>query len=332
MTALVFAMALSFLSVWELPIPGFATTGKAAQLAAQEGPGGAFFMGAFTTILATPCSGPFLGPVFGYTISQPASVIYMIFAAVGVGMALPYLLIGIFPSLVSWLPQPGAWMDTFKNLMGFVLLGTVVYLFSTIHHQYFIATLTLLVAIWFACWLIGRVPLTAGESARQNAWLGGSIAVAVVGYMAFSFLTPSKSDLPWRPYSQTTLAAAREQGKTVMVDFTADWCWTCKTNLKLAINRKEVKELVEKNDVVPLLADWTDRNDQIKQALAELDSISIPLMAIYPADASREPIVLRDLVTKSQVLEALEAAGPSQGVSNAVSAVGQLNAIAPPVR
>lgn len=310
MAALVFSMALSFLGIWELPIPGFATSGKATELATREGPFGAFCMGMFTTILATPCSGPFLGPVFGFTISQSPLVIYAIFAAVGLGMALPYLLIGFFPSLVSWLPKPGAWMDTLKNLLGFVLLGTVVYLFSTINQGYFIATLTLLFGIWFGCWIIGRTPITAEPAQRRNAWLEAIAAAAVVGVLAFQFLTPSTSMLPWQPYTPEALAAARSQGKTVMVDFTAQWCPTCKTNLKFAINRPKVKDWVEENEVVTLLADWTDRNDMIKQALRELNAQSIPLLAIYPSDANLGPIVLPDLLTQNKVLEALAIAGP----------------------
>lgn len=315
MASLVFAMALSFLGVWELPIPGFASSGKATELSSNDGPLGAFMMGMFTTILATPCSGPFLGPVFGFAISQPPSIIYLIFGSVGLGMGLPYLLIGAIPSLVRWLPKPGAWMETFKQLMGFVLLATVVWLLSAIHHHYFIATLSLLFGIWFACWWIGRTPLTASAARRQTAWIGGIGAATLVGIGAFQLLASGKSVLPWQPYSPTALAAARAEGKTVMVDFSAAWCLTCKTNLKLAINRKEVKQLVEENGVVTLMADWTDKNETIKQALLNLNSQSIPLLAIYPADPSQEVIVMPDLLTKQKVLAALKAAGPSKGTA-----------------
>jgi suppressor for copper-sensitivity B len=311
MSSLVFAMALSFLGVWEIPIPGFATSNRATSLSSREGPMGAFAMGIFTTILATPCSGPFLGPVFGYTLSQSPAVIYLVFGSVGLGMGLPYLLIGMMPSLVNWLPQPGAWMETFKQLLGFVLLATVVWLFSSIHADYFIATLSLLFGIWFACWWIGRTPITAPTSVRQMTWIG-SIGIAVlIGVGAFNFLTPGKLVLPWQPYTRTALVTARAEGKTVLVDFTAQWCLTCKTNLKLSINREEVRQRVEENGVVTLLADWTDRNDTIKAALNELGSASIPLLAIYPADPSREVILLPDLLTQQKVLNALDEAGPS---------------------
>ena len=313
MAALVFAMALSFLGVWELPIPGFASSGKAAELSAREGLFGALMMGMFTTILATPCSGPFLGSVFGTLLSQPVGVIYAVFGSIGLGMALPYLLIGVFPSLVSWLPKPGAWMETFKEFMGFVLLGTVVWLVSAVPAKFFIPTFTLLIAIWFACWWIGRTPLTATAGQRRRAWLGGTSIATAVGVLAFMLMAPSKFELPWQEYSKTALTEARADGKTVLIDFTAQWCLTCKTNLKIAINREEVKQKVEQNGVVTLLADWTDKNAEIKQTLLEHDSQSIPLLVIYPADGSREPIVLRDLLSKQKVLDALNDAGPSQG-------------------
>ena len=311
MASLVFAMALSFLGVWEIPIPGFAASSTASKLSAEEGPVGAFCMGVFTTLLATPCSGPFLGPVFGYTISQPPAITFLVFGSVGVGMSLPYLLIGLFPSLVSWLPKPGPWMETLKHLLGFVLLGTVVYLFSTINQDYFLATLALLFGIWFGCWSIGRVPIYAETPQRIRGWIVGILIAAVIGTGSFKLLTPSESALPWQPYSPQALAVARAQGKTVMVDFTADWCLTCKTNLKLAINREEVKQVVQDNNVVTLIADWTDKNDMIKDALLDLNSQSIPLLAIYPGDPSRNVQVLPDLLTQSRVLEALAEAGPS---------------------
>ncbi len=170
MCALVFAMALSFLGVWEIPIPGFVGSGSAANLTARQGATGAFAKGVFTTVLATPCSGPFLGSVFGFTLQQPPFVTYLIFMSIGLGMASPYILIGAYPHLVSFLPKPGAWMETFKQTMAFLLLGTVVFMFSFMDSTYVVPTFALLIGIWAACWWIGRVPFTVSTK-RAGACL-----------------------------------------------------------------------------------------------------------------------------------------------------------------
>ncbi|MGA2795956.1 MAG: cytochrome c biogenesis protein CcdA [Thermoguttaceae bacterium] len=312
MTALVFVMALSFLGVWEIPIPGFVGSGKASEIQAREGPSGAFFKGAFATILATPCSGPFLGPVFGYLLQEPPYMAYLIFGAVGLGMASPYLVIGAFPELIRFLPKPGRWMETVQQLMAFLLLATVVYLFSTLNATYFIPTLALLIGLWFACWWIGRTPLTAATQTRVAAWVGGTLVAALVGWFAFAaFFHQPK--IAWQPFSPQALAQARADGKTVMVDFSADWCLTCKTNLKLAIDTDTVYELIKANGVVPMLADWTDQSPTIKKALNDLHCNSIPQLAIWPANSqSSNAIVLSDLLSESQVLKALNDAGPSK--------------------
>ena len=312
MTAFVFIMALSFLGVWEIPIPGFVGAGKAGQMQTREGPAGAFFKGVFTTILATPCSGPFLGPVFGYLLGKPPFLVYGIFAAVGLGMASPYLVIGAFPKLIQYLPKPGAWMDTFKQLMGFLLLATVIYLFSTLTTPYFLPTMTLLLGLWIACWWIGRTPATAEPQVKATAWLGAIIVAVLVGRLAFTVLF-WEPIIPWQPFSPEALQQARAEGKTVMVDFTADWCPNCMTNSRLAIEKEAVLELVRANGVAPLMADWTDESPMIKKALNDLGFNSIPLLAIWPAQPpEKEVILLPDLILESAVLDALKEAGPSK--------------------
>jgi thiol:disulfide interchange protein len=310
MTALVFVMALSFLGVWEIPIPGFVGSGRASDLQNEEGPTGAFCKGVFTTILATPCSGPFLGSVFGYLLHQPPYMAYCIFGAVGLGMASPYLLIGAFPSLIRFLPKPGAWMDTFKQLMGFLLLATVVYLIGLLKAVYVIPTLAFMVGLWFACWWIGRTPLTQ-PARRLVAWCGGTAVAALVGVLAFTVLMQTHK-IPWRPFSPSAVAQARAEGSTVMVDFTADWCPNCKLNSKLAIERDAVLELVKANHVEPLLADWSDKSPALKKTLNDLGCNSIPVLVIWPAQPDSKPIVLTDVLTESTVLDALKQAGPSK--------------------
>jgi len=312
MVGLVFAMALSLLGVWEIPIPGFATSGKVSELTGQEGLSGAFFKGIFTTLLATPCTAPFLGFALNELLGKPPAVVFSVFVSAGVGMASPYLLIGVYPSLVRWLPKPGAWMEIFKEVMGFVMLGAVVFLFHAVGKDYHIATLSFMMAIWFACWLIGRTPFTVSTSARAGAWVAAVAFAAIVGYFSFEHLGPSEYELAWRKYSPAALEEAQQEGKTVLLDFTADWCATCKWNSKVALNTRRVHELVEENDVVPMLADWTDRSDDIKDALQNKYKVNgIPLLIVFPGSTPDEPIKLPNIITEQQVVEALKEAGPS---------------------
>ncbi|MEI6238926.1 MAG: thioredoxin family protein [Planctomycetia bacterium] len=315
MAAIVFAFALSFLGVWELPIPGFIGE-KAGHVQSKEGPLGAFLKGVLSTVLATPCSGPFLGPVFGFTLSQPTPVTYAVFGAIATGMALPYFLVGAFPGLVRFLPKPGAWMETLKEVLGFVMLGTVVFLFTFLDHDSFIPTFALLVGIWAACWWIGKAQDAAMGSVSFGRWVQAATLATVIGTLAFAFLGPVKSILPWEPFSRARLAELQKTGATVLVDFSADWCMTCKLNLATAIETTRVKAAIEANRVVPLLADWTDESPEIKSMLETLQSRSIPVLAVFPAggpdEPLRAPIILRDLITESQVLDAIKQAGPSR--------------------
>ena len=314
MLGIVFAFGLSFLGIWELPIPGFIGE-QAGHVQTREGPLGAFLKGVLSTVLATPCSGPFLGPVFGFTLTQSTAVTYAVFGSIATGMALPYILVGLVPGLAKFLPKPGAWMGTFKEVLGFVMLGTVVYLFTFLNSQWFVPTLAMLIGIWMACWWVGRAQERQG-AIGFGRWVQAAALASAIGTAAFMFLGPVKKVIEWeQPFTRARLAELREQGSTVRVDFSADWCPTCKFNLATAIETRRVKAAVEKNRVVPLLADWTDGSLEIKQMLESLQSKSIPLLAIFPAAKPGgplpEPIVLRDLITESQVLEALDRAGPS---------------------
>lgn len=312
MIGLVFAMALSFLGIWEIPIPGFVGTAAASNVAMREGAIGAFSKGVVTTILSTPCSGPFLGPVFGFTLKQTAPMIFLIFFFVGLGMASPYLLIGAFPRLVRFLPKPGAWMETFKQIMGFFLLGTVVFLFTFTDKNYLPAVFCMLVGIWFGCWWIGRTPLTVEFRKKLTVWAQATGMALLISWMGYYLFIPRETAIRWQPFSRVALEREVAQGNTVLVDFTADWCPTCKVNERLVLNTEVVSNLVNKNRVVALVADWTDGSEEIKEVLEQLRSRTIPIYAIFPADRPKEPIVLRDLITKRQVLAALNEAGPSR--------------------
>ncbi len=349
LAAIVFVMALSFLGVWEIPIPGFVGSGKANELAAHEGFSGAFVKGALTTVLATPCSGPFLGPALGYAVAQPAYITYLMFACIGLGMASPYLLIGAFPQLIRFLPKPGAWMDTFKQAMGFVLMATVVYLMTLVQWERFIPTLALLMGLWAAFWWIGRVPLYAEFSAKSRAWIGGGAFAVLIGLFSFQWLQPvmesrfqatldkrmaqffagqkdgaaapvaqkNEHELPWEPFSMPKLVEYTKAGKTVMVDFTADWCWTCKTLEATVLNTEPTREYVNAHGIVTMVADMTRYPPEETELLTKLTGPGgqVPVLAIFPSGRPNQPIVLNNGYTRGLLLKKLDEAGPSKQVA-----------------
>ncbi|MCA9120662.1 MAG: thioredoxin family protein [Planctomycetaceae bacterium] len=346
MASVVFAMGLSFLGVWEIPIPGFVGSGKANNLAAKEGVSGAFAKGVVTTILAVPCSGPMIGSALTWCAGKPPVLIYIIFACLGLGMAAPYLLIGAYPALMRFMPKPGAWMDTFKQAMGFVLLGTVIWIMNYLPWPMLLPTTTFLFGLWAACWWIGRTSLTADLLDKVRSWAGASAFAAMIGLFAFMWLEDVMSQryreainvaagesersvtastavesgnaesvdhhLPWQPFTVGKLEEYTSERRTVMVDFTADWCPTCKVLEVKTLNTDRVRSVVEQNGVIPLLADWTKANAEISEMLELLGSKQIPVLAIFPADRPNEPIVLRGWYSTDTLIEKLNQAGPSK--------------------
>ena len=310
LTLVLFALALSYLGVWEIPVPGMAA-GKASQdLQGREGLPGAFSKGVFATILATPCSGPLLGYILGLTLDLSPVHTIAIFLMVGLGMSLPYIVIGFQPKLIAWLPKPGPWMETLKQLMAFLFLGTVAFFFAQFNDTQKVPVFVSLIAVWFGCWIIGQVPNWAELQKRLLAWCGGIAAATVISVWAFSYLKPDH-ELAWEDYSEPRLQQLQSEGKTVLVDFGAKWCGTCIYNYEVAINTPETREVLDELGGVALYADWTDYNEEIKTKLEELNSRSIPLLAIYPGSRPGKPIILRDLVTQDAVLQALRDAGAS---------------------
>ncbi len=318
MAVVVFAMGLSFLGVWEIPIPGFVGSGKTADLAQREGLAGAFFMGIITTLLATPCTGPGMALAVTMVMSEPPPLIFAVFLSVGLGMASPYLLIGVFPRLVAFLPKPGAWMETFKQVMGFVLLATTVWILSFIHWPYLVPTIGLMFGVWGACWWIQRKAV-AKTSEKLLGWGEG---VAFAG-LVWVFMFPGLFGIPglqsvmnerWELATEDVRGASIAPGRyTLMVDFTADWCVNCKVVEATVLETDAVRALVDRNRVVPVKFDMTTspEDDETKRFVQAVRAAQ-PSLAILPAsDPDRPTAILRGLYPQRPVLEGLEKAGPS---------------------
>ncbi|MDZ4782544.1 MAG: thioredoxin family protein [Planctomycetia bacterium] len=354
MTAVIFVMALSFLGVWEIPIPGFVGGSTASALARKEGWSGTFIKGVLTTILATPCSGPGLGTALAWTTGKPTLHVFGVFLSMGVGMASPYLLIGAFPSLLRFLPKPGAWMDTFKHMMGFVLVGTVAYMLTLLSPPLVIPTVTLLFGLWAACWWIGRVPYTATLGEKLKTWAQAaafSAAIFIVAFVGWAKWTPeivsfvgikelmqereeedfrlkiaqgggaleirlvedASAAIPWNPYTEKTLAELTSQGRPVMIDFTADWCQTCKAMEKFVLNTTAVREKLKELGVVPLQADMSDFPPEPSEWLNKYAGTEqIPVVAIYAPGQTTPAKVFVGGCTQSQVLEELNRLTPAE--------------------
>ncbi|MBI4025550.1 MAG: thioredoxin family protein [Verrucomicrobia bacterium] len=306
MALVVTVIALNFFGVFEFELAP-AALGAADHLASRQGIAGAFFNGVLATALATPCTAPFLAPALGFAFSQPPAAILAIFTAAGAGLALPYVVLAWEPRLLKWLPKPGAWMLRFKQAMGFPMIATALWLTLWVLRSYgsnlvFAATLWLLVVamgIWLASILKpGRL---------WPVWSVTAI-LALAGYLHVSRLMAGSELIAWKPYSKAALRDALQTAHPVFVDFTADWCLTCQANKKIALEIPSVARRFKELDVVPLLADWTRRDDEITGALRSFNRSGVPLYVLYPSDRRKPPIVLPEVLTPRIVLDALSKA------------------------
>jgi thiol:disulfide interchange protein DsbD len=324
LAAIIFAMALSLLGLWEVPIPGFFGSGSVQAAAAQEGPLGAFLKGVVTTVLATPCTAPFMAAAVAWAVAQPLGTTLIVFASLGLGMASPYLLVGVYPELLRFLPKPGAWMETFKQQSGFVLLATVVFILSFVEPAAVVPTVALLMGVGIACWIIGRTPLAAESRDRLRTW--GYASAVILAFLAVSFgwlypdimrprfetqfsAAPAATTGPWQPFSLEKLKQlAVDSGKTVLVDFSADWCFNCKVLEKAVLHTEPVENAIAELDVVTMYADYTHYPPEIDNTIKSLGANGVPVIAIYPGGAPYEPIVFRGGYTQRGLIDGLEKA------------------------
>ena len=319
---IVFVFALNLFSVFEIVLPGRASTAL-AEASSREGYSGSFFQGIFATLLATPCTAPFLGTALGFAFSQSPLVILLMFASVAFGMSAPYFLLSARPGWMKLLPKPGAWMERVKQFMGFPLLATLIWLLYILGNQRGLEAViwaaAFLLCLALACWIYGAFcgPLS---SVKTRVVSLAAIVLIVFGGAGF-FLTErfarstvpgtasrSSDGIAWRPFSQKALDELLAAGEPVFVDFTADWCISCKFNERTAIDVPAVREAFSKSGIVPMKADWTNANPEITAALKKFGRVGVPFYVLYPRGGSDQPIILPEILTQSIVLEALSKA------------------------
>jgi thiol:disulfide interchange protein DsbD len=245
-------------------------------------------------------------------------VIFAVFTSVGLGMAAPYVLLTSNPGLLKYVPKPGAWMQTFKHLMGFMLLATVVFLMVSVRQDMLLFTITFLIFVGLACWQWGRYAKFDQPLPRRLATAGITLLIVLVG-ARFSFVEfrnvfappeGARGHLAWEDFDPAALRRYHDEGRGVMVDFTADWCANCKLNEQWVYESRRIVELLEKKGVVPMKADTTHggpKTDAIHRLMRELGGSAIPFMAIFPGADWKQPHTFYDIVTRGEVAKVLEA-------------------------
>jgi thiol:disulfide interchange protein len=317
LAAILMVFGLSLFGVFEL---GTSVTAMAGQAQAhKKGLIGSFFSGILATAVATPCTGPFLGTAVGFAVTLPPILSLLIFTSVGAGMASPYLLLTVFPALLRFLPKPGAWMITFKELMGFLMLGSVLWLAWVFGAQTgYLGIILLLCAFFFlamGCWVYGRWGTPSQpKSIRWTSYLASAAFVAIAAFIMLSAnnmaqYSENTSEShgragAWEEYSPEKLAALQKQGIPVFIDFTAKWCLICQAN-HLILSTDEVNRQFERLGIVRLKADWTRYDDNITRALKRFGRNSVPLYLIYGSDPQQPPQILPQVLTPEIVISYL---------------------------
>ena len=319
LSVIVLVFALNLFGVFEISLPQSMTRGLLSTTERKDDLG-SFFQGVFATVLATPCTAPFLGTALGFAFSQSPPIILAMFVAIAAGMSAPYLLLSAQPAWLRFLPKPGSWMMHVKQFMGFLLLATLLFLLYVLGAQRglegAIWASSFLLVISVACWIKGAFVVPTASAAKRSVavvlmlllvFASGVYFIGDKFYSASVAATDSRLRGDWQAFAPDRLQAELEQGHPVFVDFTAAWCLTCKFNEANVLESQEVREAFQRRGVVKLRADWTNGDPVITKLLQQFGRPGVPLYVLYPGK-SEEPIVFPELLTKSMVLEKLDIA------------------------
>ncbi len=287
-----------------------------------------FFEGLLAVVLATPCTAPFLGTAVGFAFASSSPVILAMFLAIGLGLAAPYAMVALVPGWAKLIPRPGAWMVQVRRVLGFSLIATVVWLLWVMGRSVGVdaqaLVLAYLVAVAFLAWVFGVVQRSPGRG-RVLASGVACLVLAAIGMVGLPLDPAPRAALAdggegatgdhevvWRPYDLAVIRGELAQGRPVFVDFTADWCITCKVNESVVLDDSRVKQELSRLAVATFKADWTLYDDDIRQVLASFGKAGVPMYLVYGPASPGEPVVLPELLTVDVVLDALRnAAGPS---------------------
>ena len=317
LSVIVLVFALNLFGVFEISLPQSMTRGLLASSERKDDLG-SFFQGVFATVLATPCTAPFLGTALGFAFAQSPIVILAMFVAIAAGMSAPYFLLSAQPAWLRFLPQPGPWMVHVKQFMGFLLLATLLFLLYVLGAQrglegaIWASCFLLIVAI--VCWMKGAFILPATSTAKRSLVLVLMLLLLLFSgaYFIGDKFQSAKIDIAasgapgdWQPFTPERLRTERDQGHAVFVDFTAAWCLTCKFNEKTVLEAAPVREAFQRHGVVKLKADWTNGDPVITKLLQQFGRPGVPLYVLYPGK-SEEPIVFPELLTQRILLDKLE--------------------------
>jgi suppressor for copper-sensitivity B len=292
---------------FELPLPGFA--GRLSQAAdRQRGLVGDFLTGGLATLLATPCTAPFLTTAVGFALAGGTAEIFVIFAALGVGMAAPYLLVALWPGLATRLPKPGHWMVTLKRVLGIAMGASALWLLYVLTEQVgHMATIISAIALGVVAAFLALRRL---QPRLRRAGLVGASLVALLSpsVLASTPVVQTASDPAWQPFSEEALAKLVGEGKVVLVDVTADWCINCQVNKTLVLDRGWVAEQIAAGKIVGLKADWTRPDPAIARYLASFGRYGIPFNAVYGPQA-QQGLPLPTVLSEGAIREAIGQAG-----------------------
>jgi thiol:disulfide interchange protein DsbD len=286
-------------------------------------PSRSFFEGALAVALATPCTAPFLGTAVGFAFASSGVVIFCMFTAIGIGLAAPFVLVALVPGWARFVPRSGAWMLRVRQLLAFGLLATVAWLAWVAGRALGVDAQSLLIAylivVALLVWTLGiaqaaaRPGLSRLLAAATLAFVVTSLAAVPSdppsGVASSRGIAASPEGIPWAAFDPAAIARERAAGRPVFVEFTADWCITCKVNRTVVLSQDAVRDELERWDYASFKADWTTRDDAITLELAEWGRAGVPMYIVYPADPGKEPELLPELLTLDATLEALREAG-----------------------